>query len=158
VFSEGVICIGRPDIPVLIKGESVRVREEPDAEALQKPACRIEFQNRRVDIASIETRGVAVRLIVETAVKNPNIAVRSDMHPDDLSPLVSIRTFHSRGNRRPIRHETIPIWKRGRFGDRRIPATLGVRHHGKSSNDDGDDRERSAYATWWHLGTPSEIN
>src|SRR5713101_1345086 len=82
-----VVCVGRPDVPVVVEGESVRVGEEPDAEALEQPARRIEFQNRRVGIASIETRGVTIRLVVEAAVKNPNTAVRGDMYPDHLSPL-----------------------------------------------------------------------
>src|SRR5437870_969043 len=41
-----VICIGRPDIPVVVDGESMRMREQSDAEALQKPACRTELEDR----------------------------------------------------------------------------------------------------------------
>src|SRR5687767_14744674 len=49
-----VISVGCPDVPVLVDSESVRVRKESDAEALQKPARRVELQDRWVGFASIE--------------------------------------------------------------------------------------------------------
>src|SRR5690349_2149382 len=40
-----VVGIGRPDVSVLVDGESVRMREQPDAEALEQIARRIELQD-----------------------------------------------------------------------------------------------------------------
>src|SRR4029453_18524272 len=70
-----VIGIGRPDVPVPVDRESVRVREESHPEASEKPSRWIELQNGRVGLAAIETGGVALRHIVETTVKNPNVPV-----------------------------------------------------------------------------------
>src|SRR5204862_6349269 len=90
-------------------------------------------------------------------VQNPDIAVGSVMPAAALSPSMSVRAFHAHGKRRPIRHETIRIWERGRFGVRRIPTPLVVRRHGKSANDDGAYCERSSHATGrWQPGAPSE--
>jgi hypothetical protein len=133
------------------------MREQSDAETPEKLARRTEFQNRRIGIASIEASGVTGGLVVETAVKNPDIAVGSDMHPDDLAPSMSIRALHARWKRRPVWHEPIRIWERRGFGVRRIPATLGVRRYAKGGNQkgrnkDGADRERSTPANCrWHV-------
>src|SRR4249920_3440677 len=51
-----IIRISRPQIPVFIDCESVWMSEQSDAETLEKPARRTEFQNRRIGIASIEAR------------------------------------------------------------------------------------------------------
>ncbi len=114
-----VVGIGRPDIAVLVDGESVRVRKESDAEALVVAAGRIELQDGRVVFAPIHAGGVAVGLIVEAAVKHPDVAVRRHVDADDLSPLASLRTLHPCGKRRPVRHEPIWIGQIG-FGDPRL--------------------------------------
>ena len=147
-----VIGIGRPDVPVLVDGESVRMRKQSHAEALEKRARRIELQDGWVGLSPIHAGGVAVGLIVETAVKHPDVAVRSHMHPDDLSPLASIRTLHACGKRRPVRRETIRIWKIG-FGDARVAWSLRSRdrcqRQDEESLDEKPTRCGDVVSSWW---------
>ena len=148
-----VVRIRRPDVPVFVDGESVRMREQSHAEALEKLARRIELQNRRVGVSPIDARGVAVGLIVETAVKHPDVAVRRHVHPDDLSPLASIRTLHACGKRRPIRRETIRIWKIGFGGARRAWSLRSCDRCERQHKESLDEKPR-AVAMWFCHGKP----
>src|SRR5439155_14471641 len=79
-------------------------------------------------LASIDARRVAGRLVVETAMKNPDVAIGRDVYADHLSPLMSIRTFHGRRKRRPILLEPVRIWKRGLGnGSRSLILSMGRR-------------------------------
>src|SRR5580698_9259365 len=99
------------------------MREQPNAEAFEKLARRTEFQNRRVGIAAIEACRVARRLVVETALKNPDIAIGSEMHPDDFTPFMPVGALHARRKRRPVRHKAIGI---GEIGRLRIRSTVFI--------------------------------
>src|SRR5688572_5967028 len=125
------------------------MRKHAYAEALEKIARRIELKDGWVRLSTIHAGGVAVGLIVETAVKHPDVAVRSHMHPDDLSPLASTRTLHACGKGRPVRRETIRVWQIG-FGDACIAWSLRIRDHGQRQDKYGLDDEAHAVAIWSH--------
>ena len=148
-----VIGIGGPDVSVPVDGESVWMREESGTEAPQKPSCGSEFENRRVGVASIETGRIAGRFVVEAAVEDPNVAVRSGVHPDNLSPLPSIRSAHARGKRGPVRHEAIRIWERGGFRDRRIRSVLVMHRDCHGGHHDGSDHDATNSR---HAESPAE--
>src|SRR5262249_33248491 len=148
--------IGRPYVPVLVDGESVRVGEQACPDASEKPARRVELQDRRIGVASVETRRIAGRLVVEASVKHPNVAVGSDMHPDDFSPLIAVWPLHARGRGGPIRHETVWIGERRRLWERKILPILRLRRHCKRDDDDSLHRELRTEATCRkHRGPPS---
>src|SRR6266513_3720303 len=48
-----VVRVGRPEVPVLIYSEPVRMREEADAEASDQSAGGAELQDRRVGVTAI---------------------------------------------------------------------------------------------------------
>ncbi len=125
-----IVGVGHPEIAVRVDGESVRMREEPDAQGLHEFPRRIELQNRRVGVAAIEARGVSVGLVVETAMKHPDMPVRRRVHPDHLAPFVPLRPFHRRGERGPVGVETIRI-RQIRFRGRRVRRCLCTHRHGK---------------------------
>ena len=109
----GVVDVGRPCVPFLIDGESVRIGEKPGAKAFQQPAGGIELQNRRVGWPTIDADRAAGRNGVETAMEDPDVAVARDMHSNDLSPAA---TVHALRDGRPPLHQPIRIGKGGRFG------------------------------------------
>src|SRR5579864_9548961 len=105
----------------------MRIGEQSDAKTLQKLAGRIEFQNRRIGIATADAGGVAGGHRVEAAMKDPDVAVAMDMHPDDFPPVASV---HALGKSGPVLHEAIWVGEFGWFG------VLGLRRG--SRHGDGD--------------------
>ena len=136
-----VVAIRRPDVSIVIHREPVRVSEQTHPKTPDECARRVELQNRRVGVAAIEACGIAVRLVVETAVEDPDIAARRDVHSDHLAPLPSIRAFHAGWQRGPVGREAIRIGKL-RFRDRRGAALLGV--HGRRGDEGSHDHELKA--------------
>ena len=93
--------------------------KRPAPKLLSNCARGIELEDRRIRLAAIQARGVAVRLIVEAPMEHPDVAAGRDVHADDFSPLPSARSLHAGRQRRPVGIEPIRIGKRG-LGDWRI--------------------------------------
>src|ERR1700730_1703056 len=88
---------------------------------------------------------------IETSMKDPDVAVAMNVHPDDLSPLTSI---HAVGNRRPPLHEAIRI---GEFGWLWVLGLLGACRHPKHGDDDGGAYQREPHSTCArHRGSPGK--
>ena len=62
---------------------------------------------------------------IEASVKDPNVAIAVDMHPDDLAPTAPIHAF---GNGRPALDEPIRVGELGWLG---VPSLLGLRRGSK---------------------------
>ena len=112
-----IVHVADPQISVSIDGEAVRISEQSHAKALQKLARWIEFQNRRIGIAPPDAGSVAGRHGVEASMKDPDVAVAMDMHPDNFSPVASV---HALRKRWPALDEAIRIWEFGWFGVLRL--------------------------------------
>ena len=136
-----VVGVGRPDVSLTVDGEPVRVRKQSDSETLDQLAGGAEFQDGRVRVASIETRRVATRLVVEASLKHPDVTVGSDVHSDDLAPFVTERSFHRGGQRRPVCDQAIGIREIGRLRKRFVSAGLalgaGRQHRNRGGTDHG---------------------
>src|ERR1700722_15387142 len=93
--------------------------------------------------------------IAEAALKDPDIAIGSDVYADDFTPFVSIGPGHVFGKRWPIRHGAIRIWQRGRrlSGLRFL---LRVFLHGKRGDNDSTGHKPKPHTTRKrHVGPPS---
>src|SRR5262249_10204588 len=97
----------------------------------------------RIGLAAVDAGRAAGRLDIEAAMKNPDVAIAGNMHPNDLSPTASIHSF---GQRRPALHQSVRVRKFCRFGERGL---LSTRYRAPSGDDDGadDGDERQSHAT-----------
>src|SRR5712692_5062620 len=96
----------------MIHSEAVRKCEYPLAKARQQFAGRIKLQNRWLAIPT-DARGGAGGHGVETSMKHPDVALRIQIHPDELAPFAFI---HAHRERRPALDEAVRIGERVRIG------------------------------------------
>src|SRR5580658_8229162 len=138
-----IVYVAGPQVPFPIDCEAVRIGEQSRAKALQKLARRIEFQNRRIGIAPPDAGGVAGRHRVEAAMKDPDVAVAPDMHPDDFPPAAAV---HALGESRPSLHEMIRV---GQLPDLRP----GSNHYGKRNGRCAFEGHGSSkeYSHWYRV-------
>src|SRR6267143_2078784 len=128
------VCVARPDISLVVYGETVRKRKDALTEAPQQRARRIELQYRW--LRATDARGPAKRLVVEAPVKHPEVALRVERHPDQLSPHPSIHALRKCG---PVFDQAIWIRKRCRIGLR-----VQRRSQRGAHRNDGQKRESDA--------------
>src|SRR5262249_49194019 len=98
------VGVARPHIALAVDREPVRKRKHPLTKASQQRTGGVELQDRRLGAAYAS--GCAGRHRVEAAMEDPDVALRIEVGPDQLSPATTVQPGW---NGRPAFHEAVRV-------------------------------------------------